>query len=185
MAVGKRSVNKRTGAVIYRRTAPHFADLVDEHYGDHYTRDAAIEAYHAEQDRQKALAREDWKRFFRRLDAMPDAELIAYVAGRCRSEVAELAREGATFDKHLYRTRLRFAREQLECGGLTLPAKPTRLQPEPPRQIIAPRPLPIVDQADLFSQSAASSRLIARLKERAERATTTTEQPFIAPQAQM
>jgi hypothetical protein len=161
-AIGRRSVNKRTGAVNYRRTAPHFADLVVEHYGSLYTRDAAIVAYRSEQDRREALAQAEWKRFFQRLGAMPDAELIAYVTGCCRSEVAELAREGASFDKHLYHTRLKCAKQHLEWRGLTMPSRKTTLKPVTPKR----------KQAGPASHVYSVPVMIARLKRRRDEHTT-------------
>jgi hypothetical protein len=62
---------------------------------------------------------------------MSDVKLIAYIGGRCRLEVAELAREGASFDKHLYRVRLKVAKQHLEWRGLWMPPRKTTLKAVP------------------------------------------------------
>jgi hypothetical protein len=151
-AIGERFVNKKTGTVVYRRTARHFAALVVEHYGDAYTRADAIAAYTAERARLAELVRQEWERFFRRLKAMSDDELIAYIAGRCRTEVAELAREGAIFDKHLYRTRLKCAKQHLEWRRLKMPdPKPGRRSLAPGRSPRSQTPAPAVASLQLDS----------------------------------
>jgi hypothetical protein len=151
-AIGERFVNEKTGTVVYRRTARHFAALVVEHYGDDYTRADAIAAYTAERARLAELVRQEWERFFRRLKAMSDDELIAYIAGRCRTEVAELAREGAIFDKHLYRTRLKCAKQHLEWRRLKMPdPKPGRRSLAPGRSPRSQTPAPAVASLQLDS----------------------------------
>lgn len=128
-AIGRRQVNRRTGTFKYRRDAGHFAELVLADYGDMYSEGQAIEAYQTEKAYREELARQEWERYFKRLKAMSNEDLIIYVAGRLRSEVADLAREGGHFDKHLYKTRLKVAKQHLEWRGLELPPKGTRLKP--------------------------------------------------------
>jgi len=124
--IGERSVSTKTGQIAYRRTAKHFAALVMAEYP--YTAEEAITAYRAEQERRKALAAEEWKRFFARLDTMTNDELITYVGGRCRTEVHELARDGSVFDKHLYATRLKCAKRQMQRRGLKMPKRAAHIR---------------------------------------------------------
>jgi len=126
--IGQRCVSRRTGQIMYRRTAKHFAALVVGDYGDRYTFDTALDAYAAEQQRRKDEAAKTWQRFFARLRQMTNDELIAYIAGRCRTEAHELAREGSTFDKHLYQVRLKCARQQLAWRGVPMPTRKTRIE---------------------------------------------------------
>jgi hypothetical protein len=134
---------------IYRRTAKHFAALVTAEYP--YTAEQAIEAYKAEQQRRKDEAAREWALFFARLRTMTNDELIAYVGSGCRREVSELAHAGGSrdldelrpngfkgitepvaeklpFDKHLYATRLKCARQHLGWRGLTMPKRTTKIQ---------------------------------------------------------
>jgi hypothetical protein len=169
-AIGRRIVNERIGTVMYRRDVKHFAELVTAEYP--YSYDAATEAYRTEQARRAQLATQEWERFFRRLKAMTNDELIAYISGRLRSEVAELAREGATFDKHLYQTRMRVAKQHLTWRGLAIPARRTRLRPHQPRAQPPPIPKPSVEQHQLLeavSQPGAATGLIERLKQARKR----------------
>src|SRR6266487_393083 len=123
---GEVKVSHREGSIYYRRTAKHFALLVAAEYP--YTEDEALDAYRAEQQHRKDEAHAEWQCYFARLRHMPDDELIAYIAGRCRTEVHERAREGVAFDQHLYQTRLKCARQQLEWRGLTMPTRKTRIE---------------------------------------------------------
>ncbi len=154
--IGERLVNEQNGTVIYRRTARHFAALALEHYGDAYSHADALTAYASERARRDELARQEWSRFFMRLKAMSDGELIAYIAGRCQAEVAELSREGTVFDKHLYRTRLKCARQHLEWRGLKMPdPNPGRRKPIPRKlRPVDMAPAPCVKQAGLFEVAA-------------------------------
>jgi hypothetical protein len=123
--IGERCVSKRTGQITYRRTVRHFATLVTSEYP--YTAAQAIEAYVAEQRHRKDLAAQEWQRFFARLRQMTNAELVVYIAGRCRTEAHELARDGTAFDEHQYRTRLKCAKQQLAWRGITMPGRTTRI----------------------------------------------------------
>jgi hypothetical protein len=139
-AIGKRCaqrvkdiVDTETGEIkvpqrkdLYRRSAGHFVELVLTDYGDHYTDADVREAYEVEKTRLEALAKQEWERYFKRLKAMSDAELIAHIDGGCRSEVNALARDGATFDVHQYQTRLKCAKRHLGWRGLEMPARKTR-----------------------------------------------------------
>ena len=120
--IGERIVNTQTGAITYRRTAQHFAALVVAEYPD-YAASEAREAYRAEQDRRDLLEKQEWQRFFLQLKRMTNDELIAYVQGGCKREVAELARADKSFDRHLYKTRLECAKRHIEWRGLTLPSR--------------------------------------------------------------
>jgi hypothetical protein len=124
--IGERLVSSKTGVISYRRTAKHFAQLVTTEYP--YSAAQAIVAYQADQARRKREAAEAWQRFFSDLRAMSDADLIAYIGGGCRRGVADLARDGAVFDKHLYQTRLKCAKQQLRWRGLTMPKRSTKTQ---------------------------------------------------------
>ncbi len=128
-AIGKRIVNA-DGVVTYRRTKEHFADLVAEHYG----REDAFEAYRAEQARRAELARQEWQRYFARLKAMTNDDLITFVASGLQAEIGELMRRDGVFDKRLYKTRRDCALNHLAWRGLELPAKPTRSKPVTPRR---------------------------------------------------
>jgi len=95
---------------------------------------------------------------------MSDVDLIAYIGGGCRRGVAELARDGSAFDKHLYQTRLKCARQHLRWRGLKMPAKPTKAQPVTPAKrqrtpVAVQRPHAI--QPDLFADAPAG--LVERL----------------------
>jgi hypothetical protein len=125
-AIGERLISTKTGAISYRRTAKHFAQLVVAEYP--YTAEQAIAAYKADQQRRKREEAEAWQRFFAELRAMSDAELIAYIGGGCRRGVAELARDGSTFDKHLYQTRLNCAKRQAARRKLAMPKRATKAQ---------------------------------------------------------
>ena len=134
--------SRATGEVVQRHTAAHFAELVCVPYWELAASlpayaavlapaivlvyIAARAAYKAEQDRRAALERAEWDRFFAQLKAMTDAELVEYVGGGCRREVAELARKGGTFDRHKYQTRLRCAKQNLIWRGITMPEKQVR-----------------------------------------------------------
>jgi hypothetical protein len=111
---------------IYRRTAKHFAALVTAEYP--YTAEQAIEAYKTEQQRRKDEAAREWALFFARLRTMTNDELIAYVGSGCRREVSELSHDGTAFDKHLYATRLKCAKQHLGWRGLTMPKRTTKIQ---------------------------------------------------------
>jgi len=111
---------------IYRRTAKHFAQLVTAEYP--YTTEQAIEAYKAEQQRRKDEAAREWALFFARLRTMTNDDLIAYVGGGCRREIAALMCGGAVFDKHLYTTRLKCAKQHLGWRGLKMPKRATKIQ---------------------------------------------------------
>lgn len=124
--IGEEYVIKTTGLIAHRRTARHFAALVVANYG--YAFDAAIEAYQEERQRLKNLAQQEWDRFFAQLREMSDADLIAYVGGRCRTEVHELARDDAQpFDKHKYRARLRCAKREMARRRLTMSSRETKI----------------------------------------------------------
>jgi len=116
----------QAGLIVYRRTAKHFAALVTAEYS--YSAEEATAAYAAEQQRLKDIAAAEWRQFFDQLRAMSDDELITYIGGRCRTEVAEMARDGSTFDKHLYSVRLKCARQHLQRRGLTMPSRKTRIE---------------------------------------------------------
>ena len=124
--------SKATGEAVRRHTAAHFAEQV-EPYG--YTAQQARAAYKAEQDRRAALERAEWARFFAQLKAMTDVELLAYVNGGCRREVAELARQhsggAAPFDRHKYQARLRCAKQNLAWRGVELTRKPAQPSTKP------------------------------------------------------
>lgn len=127
--VGKRIVSA-DGVVTYRRTAKHFADTVCAEYPAIAYADA-LAAHRTEQERLRQIELEAWRVFFAELKAMTNEELIAYIAGRCHAQVAELAREKhdkAAFDIGLYKARLKVARQHLAWRGLTMPAKRTRTQ---------------------------------------------------------
>ena len=153
--IGRRcKPNEQTGTLVYRHDVWDFAELV-EPYG--YTAQQASIAYKTEQHRladcaraaqdqrrveqaQRKAAREaekqaEWARFFAQLKAMPTPDLIAYIHGGCRRELAELARthdSAAAFDTHKYRTRLKCAKQHLGWRGVALPAKPTKSTPYVP-----------------------------------------------------
>lgn len=187
-AIGEEYVIKRglqAGLVAYRRTAKHFAGLVVADYGRLYTFDQALDAYAAEQQRRKDIVAAEWQRFFAQLRKMTNDELIAYVGGRCRTEVAEMARDGAIFDKHLYTTRLKCARRELQRRGLEMPSRKTRIAqqaaedaqraqqarqrlvpPKAPLVACQPRryaqPVPVIEQSSAYDAAATIARLFAR-----------------------
>ena len=171
--------NRATGESTRRHSAKHFAQQVCEHYGEHYSADEARVAYKAEQARRAALEKAEWARFFAQLKAMPTPDLIAYIHGGCRRELAELARNndnGAAFDKHKYRTRLKCAKQHLGWRGVALPAKPTKSKAytptKPQRPRAAPKARPVACQPLRFEQpkpaNADAAGLIARLRARKE-----------------
>jgi hypothetical protein len=130
-------VNVKTGQITNRRTAKHFADVVTTDYP--YTADDARDAYKAEQQRRAELERKGWQRFFAHLRHMSDADLIAYIVGRARASLLgvvdhteEQAPTISAFDKHLYATRLKCAKQHLAWRGLKMPAKPTKDKPVTP-----------------------------------------------------
>ena len=136
---------RATGESTRRHSAKHFAHLVREQYGEHYTADEARAAYKAEQTRRAALEKAEWARFFAQLKAMATPDLIAYIHGGCRRELAELARKNesaAIFDTHKYRTRLKCAKQHLAWRGVALPAKPTKSTPYTPTKPQRPRAAP-------------------------------------------
>ena len=138
-AVALRS--RATGESIRRHSAKHFAHLVCEHY----SADEARAAYRAERERRAALEKAAWARFFAQLKAMPTPDLIAYIHGGCRRELAELARthhSAAAFDTHKYRTRLKCAKQHLGWRGVALPARPTKSTPYTPTKPQRPRAAP-------------------------------------------
>lgn len=140
--VGKRIVSAE-GIVTYRRTAQHFADLVTAEYSQVAYADA-LAAYRAEQERRRQAEREAWKQFFAELKAMTDDELIAYIGGRCRAQVLELAREKhieAAFDIGLYKARLKCAKQHLAWRGLVMPEKATNLKAVTPMKPKRVRPV--------------------------------------------
>lgn len=134
--------NRATGESTRRHSAKHFAQLVCEHY----SADEARAAYKAEQARRAALEKAEWARFFAQLKAMTTPDLIAYIHGGCRRELAELARKSdttlATFDAHRYRTRLKCAKQHLAWRGVALPAKPTKSTAYTPTKPQRPRAAP-------------------------------------------
>lgn len=175
--------NRATGESTRRHSAKHFAQQVCEHYGEHYSADDARAAYKAERGRRAALEQAEWARFFAQLKAMATPDLIAYIHGGCRRELAELARKSdttlATFDTHKYRTRLKCAKQHLAWRGVALPAKPTKstaytpTKPQRPRAAPQPRPMaceplrfeqPTLAEPDYSSPRARS--LIANLRQR-------------------
>ena len=144
--------SKATGEAVRRHTAAHFAELV-EPYG--YTGQEARAAYKAEQQRLAALEKVEWERFFARLKAMSNAELIAYVDGGCRREVAELARQRSVatrFEQHKYQTRLKCAKRHLDWRGIVLPKQPAEPSVKPSRP---KRPAPVACQPLRFDYSSA------------------------------
>jgi DNA-binding Lrp family transcriptional regulator len=147
-AIGERRVNEKTGTFVYRRSAQHFAELVLADYGDHYRHDAAAEAYKAEQARREELARQEWERFYRRLKAMSNDDLLTYVCSRLRADVADLARQGEGFDKHLYKARLEHAKKHVAWRGLEWPKRGTKLKPYTKPEV---KPRPVVEQADMLA----------------------------------
>src|SRR5206468_6126647 len=102
-----------------------------------YTTEQAISAYQADQARRKREEAEVWQRFFADLRAISDADLIAYIGGGCRRGVAELARDGSAFDKHLYQTRLSCAKKRLGWRGLTMPKRATKVQQQAQQDAVA------------------------------------------------
>jgi hypothetical protein len=147
-AIGERRVNEKTGTFVYRRSAQHFAELVLADYGSHYRHDAAIEAYKAEQARREELARQEWERFYRRLKAMSNDDLLTYVCSRLRADVADLARQGEGFDKHLYKARLEHAKKHVAWRGLEWPKRGTKLKPYTKPEV---KPRPVVEQIDMLA----------------------------------
>ena len=132
--------SKATGEAVRRHTAAHFAELV-EPYG--YSGQEARAAYKAEQQRLAEIERAEWERFFARLKAMTDAELVAYVDGGCRREVAELARQrsiATRFDQHKYQARLRCAKQNLQWRGVELPKQPAQPSARPSKPARAKQP---------------------------------------------
>ena len=133
--------SRATGESMRRHTVQHFAALVIEHYADHYTADEAKAAYQAEREWRAAQEKAEWDRFFAQLKAMSTPDLIGYIHGGCKREVAELARIGSVFDKRKYQTRLKCAKQNLAWRGVTLPAKPTKPAPAAPTKPRRPRPV--------------------------------------------
>ncbi len=168
--------NRATGESTRRHSAKHFAQLVCEHY----SADEARAAYKAERERRAALEKAEWARFFAQLKAMTTPDLIAYIHGGCRRELAELARKSdttlATFDMHRYRTRLKCAKQHLSWRGVALPAKPTKstayTPTKPQRPRAAPKARPIACEPLRYEQptlpNADANGLIARLRARKE-----------------
>ena len=166
--------SKATGEAVRRHTARHFAELV-EPYG--YMAQQARAAYKAEQDRRAAIERAEWARFFAQLKAMTDAELLAYVNGGCRREVAELARQhsggAAPFDRHKYQARLRCAKQNLAWRGVELTRKPAQPSARPskpartkPTRLQACQPLrfeqhPLVEQHQVEPAPTLTSLLVS------------------------
>jgi hypothetical protein len=118
----------------YRRTAKHFADWITADYGEHYTNDQARAAYKAEQQRRAALAREEWRRLFKRFKAMLADELITFISSGRLVEATEFDHSGMVRDPHYYRTRMECAKRELKWRGLKMPDKPTKEQPVTPRK---------------------------------------------------
>lgn len=148
-AIGMRCVSRKTGQISYRRTAKHFASLVTAEYS--YTAAEAIAAYQCDRALKQAIATAQWRRFFDDLRAMSDDELIAYVGGGCRRAVSELIRDGSTFDKHLYATRLKCAKQHLKWRGLKMPKRKSK----------------VAEQA--AHDAAAAQKAVKRLEERQPR----------------
>jgi hypothetical protein len=142
--IGEEYVITTTGLISYRRTAKHFASLVTAEYS--YTETQALEAYKTEQERRELVARQAWAVFFAQLKAMTNDELIAYVVDGCRRDVAELSRGGGAFDKHMYQTRLRCAKQHLGWRGLKLPKRATRIRTARPGDAWLPDEVPVVIQ---------------------------------------
>jgi hypothetical protein len=135
--------SKVTGEVVNRHTAAHFVELV-EPYG--FTGQEARAAYKAERERLTALEKAEWERFFAQLKRMTDAELIAYVDGGCKREIAELARQRSIvtrFDQHKYQTRLKCAKRHLDWRGIVMPKAPAQpsAKPSKPQRPKAPKPV--------------------------------------------
>lgn len=174
--IGQR-VNSRTGQITNRRTARHFADLVAAAYP--YTADESQAAYKAEQQRRAELERQSWQRFFAWLRNLSDQELITYIAGRARASLLGVVDHteahvstSSQFDKHLYATRLKCAKQHLAWRGLAMPSRETQQQPVTPRRrsVVARAPRAAVDQADLFSSvpTSAGWALVERLQQQAK-----------------
>ena len=169
--------NRATGESTRRHSVKHFAQLMCDHYGEHYSAYEARAAYKAERERRAALEKAEWARFFAQLKAMPTPDLIAYIHGGYRRELAELMRKcdtSAMFDKYKYRTRLKCAKQHLAWRGVALPAKPTKSIPytptKPQRPCAAPKARlvacePLRFELPTFS-SADALGMIARLKAR-------------------
>lgn len=171
--------NRATGESTRRHSAKHFAQLVQEHYGEHYSADEARAAYKAERERRAALEKAEWARFFAQLKAMPTPDLIAYIHGGCRRELAELTRKSdttlATFDTHKYRTRLKCAKQHLSWRGVALPAKPTKSKAytptKPQRPRATPKARPVACEPVHYEQQPAAPQynvaaMLARLRQR-------------------
>jgi hypothetical protein len=142
--VGERLVNAKTSTITYRRTATHFAQLVTAEYP--YTEAQAVAAYRADQALRAIIEADIWQRFFAQLKAMNNDELVAYITGGCRRDVAELSRKGALFDKHLYATRLKCAKQHLGWRGIRMPKRTTRIRSTRPGDAWLPEEIPVVTQ---------------------------------------
>jgi hypothetical protein len=79
---------------------------------------------------------------------MSNDDLLTYVCSRLRADVADLARQGEGFDKHLYKARLEHAKKHVAWRGLEWPKRGTKLKPYTKPEV---KPRPVVEQIDMLA----------------------------------
>lgn len=135
--LGRKTISDETGEIKTRRSAKHFAELMQAEQPGRYSDAECQAAYDAEKMRLKALERAELQAYKARLRAMLPDDLVRHIRSGLRAEVAALARQGQiAYQVGHYRLRHKIAGEIAAKRGITISPTTKLTKPTRPAKLV-------------------------------------------------